>query len=142
DNLKQAMSSTSRFQKTALIAIGIIVALVVLRSAAFRAAKSQWTDAAIDSGSVVWEPVAGAALPDASAFDFDPTGRIGAAVSSEGLLLVTRDGGRNWGREGKAPLGVGEIASAVAVDKDGSIIIGAGVDESPYTALYRREPNG
>ncbi len=87
-------------------------------------------------GSGVWVPVPGAAAPDLMALSFSPQGDIGAAVSSEGILLVTRDGGLNWQTAGQAPLGDGEMATVVVARASGRILVGAGVDESKFTAFY------
>lgn len=88
------------------------------------------------TGSSVWVPVPGAAAPDLMALSFSPHGDIGAAVSSEGILLVTRDGGLNWQTAGQAPLGDGEMATVVVARPGGRIFVGAGVDESKFTAFY------
>ncbi len=87
-------------------------------------------------GSVVWMPVPGAAAPDLMALSFSTQGDIGAAVSSEGILLVTRDGGLNWQTAGQAPLGDGEMATCVVARPGGRVFVGAGVDESKFTAFY------
>lgn len=90
----------------------------------------------IDSAQGSWEKVAGAVLPDIAAIGFDDAGQIGAAASSEGDLILSRDGGASWNKLGRAPLIPGEIVGALSISADGSVCLGTGVDGSAYTALH------
>lgn len=103
-----------------------------------------------------WHPVARISdpnrpgyLPDIISLAFDEAGLLGAAVSSEGMLLITRDGGANWQSFINVPLDKdangnieGEIVTSLSVQSDGLITIGVAVPESPYTAIYQLDSVG
>lgn len=95
-----------------------------------------------EMSAIKWQPVAGVELPDITAMAFDKSGIYGVAASSEGMLIATKDGGRTWQPAGQAPLGDGEMVTAMGVIDTGEVIVAAGVDESAWTAIYHKKLNG
>jgi photosystem II stability/assembly factor-like uncharacterized protein len=135
------LASLQSLQKnrTALIVLMILAIIFVAKILGGRG----------NSGGVVldeatefeWQPM-GISLSNITAMGFDNQGKIGAAASSEGEIIVTRDGGATWHPEGNVPIEDGEMVGAITIGEDGHVFVGSGVDESPYTAIYELDLNG
>jgi len=137
--LQNMLGESKEFQRLVFVSIAIIALIIgakALRVHREELAKSEIVISKTSSGQM-WAKVSGVVMPDIIAMGFDKTGRYGAVVSLEGFLMKTNDGGNNWFETGYIPLEDGDIPNAIAVKEDGKLVIGIGVDESIYTAIYQ-----
>lgn len=127
--------------KLALLVIGIIgvAALTFYSFSYYKTPDSKTAEEPqieIPEETYIWKPVA--ILPDIAAISVDRGGEKGVAVSGEGYIAITRDGGYSWQAEGSTPIGDGEIIGGVYM-RGNRVLIGTGVDASRYTGLYQYE---
>lgn len=138
------LSSTNHIQRFIVIAVAIIVMIIVgrtLRTDRQAEIENQLTISnTLSKGA--WIKVSGIRMPDIVAMGFDKTGKYGAIISLEGYLMKSSDGGINWFEIGYVPVEVGEIVNALLVKDNGKTVVGIGVDESAYTAIYEEKANG
>lgn len=137
------LGESKEFQRLVFVIIAIIALIIgakALRVHREEITKSEIIISKIGSGQM-WTKISGVVMPDIIAMGFDKTGRYGAVVSLEGFLMKTNDGGNNWFEAGYIPLEDGDIPNAIAVKEDGKLVIGIGVDESVYTAIYQETNN-
>ena len=137
------LGESKEFQRLVFVSIAIIALIIgakALRVHREEVAKSEIIISKTSSGQM-WAKVSGVVMPDIIAVSFDKTGKYGAVVSLEGFLMKTNDGGNNWFEAGYIPLEDGDIPNAIAVKEDGKLVIGIGVDESIYTAIYQETNN-
>ncbi|KAF0250346.1 MAG: hypothetical protein FD167_257 [bacterium] len=102
-------------------------------------------------GSGRWEVVSGGLLRDIRRIAFDNNGKRGVAVSLEGHLLSSEDGGLTWDIAGKMSFSEDgetwsddpemELINALAITDKG-LFIGTAVDESSYGAIYQLDSSG
>ena len=137
------LGESKQFQKLIFVSVGIIA--LIIGAKALRVHREEVTKSEIiiskTSSEQMWTKVSGVVMPDIITMGFDKTGRYGAVVSLEGFLMKTNDGGNNWFEAGYIPLEDGDIPNAIAVKADGKLVIGIGVDESAYTAIYQETDN-
>lgn len=137
------LGESKEFQRLVFVIIAIIALIIgakALRVHREEITKSEIIISKIGSGQM-WTKISGVVMPDIIAMGFDKTGRYGAVISLEGFLMKTNDGGNNWFEAGYIPLEDGDIPNAIAVKEDGKLVIGIGVDESAYTAIYEETNN-
>lgn len=89
-------------------------------------------------GRGLWLTI-GPALSDIAAINFEQ--EKGIALSLEGDMAYTNDGGKNWQAQGKVPLGTGEQITSALI-KPGHIYLSSIVDESNFTGLYEFNNQG
>ncbi len=102
-------------------------------------------------GSGRWEVVSGGLLKDIRRIAFDNNGKRGIAVSLEGHLLSSEDGGLSWDIAGKMSFSEDgetwsdepemELVNALAITDKG-LFVGTAVDESSYGAIYQLDSSG
>ena len=93
-------------------------------------------------GDSAWEKISSVVISDIVAMNFDDSGQYGAAISLEGSLIKSVDGGENWNSAGAIPLIAGELVNAIGVSSDGRVVVGTSVDDSSYTGIYRETTDG
>ncbi len=88
-----------------------------------------------------WEVVNGGLLADIRAMAFDKSGKRGVAISLDGYLISSENGGLTWDLAGKMPLEDGDIINCLTINDNG-LFVGTAVDESLYGAIYHLDSNG
>lgn len=103
-------------------------------------------------GNGKWEVVSGGLLRDIRRIAFDSSGKRGIAISLEGDLIASKDGGLSWDSLGKMSFSDDggetwtnepnmEIINALAITDKG-LFIGTAVDQSKYGAIYQLDSTG
>lgn len=103
-------------------------------------------------GSGRWEVVSGGLVGDIRRIAFDKSGKLGVAISLEGDLLSSQNGGLTWNSAGKMSFSSDggeswtndpdmELVNGLAITDKG-VFIGTAVDESLYGAVYQLESSG
>lgn len=138
------LSNSNHFQRFLVIIVGIVVIVILGRSLRTERQAQIEKQITISNtvGKGVWIKVSGIRMSDIVAMNFDETGKYGAIISLEGYLLKSNDGGSNWFEIGYVPIEVGELVNALLVKDGGRTVVGTGVDESSYTAIYEEKGNG
>jgi photosystem II stability/assembly factor-like uncharacterized protein len=96
----------------------------------------------IPSGGI-WRALENTSMHDYVSIAFSSNGIFGMAVTSQGGILQTLDGGYEWQPlTDRVPITEGEKVTGLCVDEEGGMLIGTvlDADESTYTGFYRYQP--
>lgn len=88
-----------------------------------------------------WEVINGGLLADIRTMSFDKSGKRGVAISLDGYLISSENGGLTWDSAGKMPLEDGDIINCLTITDKG-LFVGTAVDESLYGAVYQLDTTG
>jgi putative hemolysin len=126
DNNRLVGDASTRATKIRLIcvAIGILVVILAVKIAPARKSAAIWQESVIG-------------LADIAAFNCSEQGSQCAAVSTNGQVMISHNGGSSWERIIPVTVEEGELINAIAINEKGKVVIGTGVDESRWTSLYQ-----
>lgn len=141
------MLSISEGVKKRLIAMVLIILSVITVKTLFSSGEKQTLKPKAGKvlnrvGDSAWVRVSGLVMPDIVVMTFDDGGQVGAAISLEGKLIKTLNGGESWIDADYVPVEPGEIINALGIDSKGLVKVGTSVDESSYTAIYQQSSDG
>lgn len=129
------MKNSKELIRNGLIILSAIVLIIILMFLNKRSRPDLSSTEEVNE-KFEWVAIPNIGLTDIVGICFDGAGINGAAVSQDGQLLITKNGGKEWFKWLKAPLQDGELVGGIAIDNNGGIVVGTGVDESSFTSFY------
>lgn len=84
-----------------------------------------------------WVELKGVKLSDIAAFNFNEKGNFGLAISSEGEVLASSNGGSSWFLAEKVPTS-GDSVSSVVINGN-EVLVGTMMEDSSFASIYELE---
>ncbi len=130
------MSSLPTRTRIFLAIIMVAIALAMFNQLASKPKPKEIVGQIVADSTKAWVKIKTPEMPDIVGFDFNKDQNLGMAVSSEGNIILSTDGGYTWKASEKLPID-GETVTSLSITESGQILVGTMVEDSSYTALYR-----